>query len=104
MKESINVHNPNLSFTDLFTNKEPEFSPIKQNNIKCTENEIEAQVYSSGQIADKRTTNTDDPISKNSSEMKVTSLKNQNVESGEVVLEEKEKPNLEIKLKDIGDD
>jgi|TARA_B110001450_G_scaffold242568_1_gene253032 hypothetical protein len=34
--------------------------------------------------------------------MKVTSLKNQNVESGEV-LEEKDKPNLEIKLKDIDD-
>jgi hypothetical protein len=65
-----------MSYTDLFTNKEPEFSPIKQNIIKCNEPETEAQIYSSGQIADKRTTNTDDPVSKNSSEMKVTSLKN----------------------------
>jgi|TARA_B110001469_G_C9438824_1_gene222413 hypothetical protein len=33
--------------------------------------------------------------------MKVTSLKNQNVESGEVL--EENKPNLEIKLKDMDD-
>jgi len=37
-----------MSYTDLFTNKEPEFSPIKQNIIKCNEPETEAQVYSSG--------------------------------------------------------
>jgi len=37
-----------MSYTDLFTNKEPEFSPIKQHIVKCNENEIEAQVYSSG--------------------------------------------------------
>jgi|TARA_B110001469_G_C9438824_1_gene222412 hypothetical protein len=43
LKESIHESNQNMSYGDLFTNKEPEFSPIKQNIIKCSgEPEAEA--------------------------------------------------------------